>query len=765
MVTWFVEENGYKKDNIERNGSKFLQGNGYMGYRGTLEEYSREQLAACNLSGVYDKVGDAWREPINAPNGFYTRLFCGDSPMTVLDGEVVGHRQCLDIKGAVHKRETTFKGPAGNLVTVKSERFLGLQDVHLLCMRFSFEVRKACVITVETGIDGDVWDINGPHLKNVKAGTDRHLIMLHSDTHEQNCAVSVAEAVGYDFDAVQDILTGERSIIRRLSMQARPDVEYVIFKFVSVFTGKDGAASPAEAAAGSCLEALVTGYDRLLGQNRRLWDERWEKSDVRIDGDEEAQLALRYSIYHLLSIAPIHTDRASIPARGLSGQMYKGAVFWDTEMFMLPFFVYTNPEIARNLVNYRVDTLDGARRKAAEYGFRGAFYAWESQDMGSEACTLFNITDVFTGRPMRTYFRDKQVHISADVVYGIWQYYLLTGDESILLNGGAEVILECARFFFSYSYFNRDKNRYEILDVTGPDEYHERVSNNAYTSMLVRHTLDVAAEAVELLHRKYPQDCDGLISKLDFRDDLKNIEEMRKLLFVPGADARTHIIEQFSGYERLEDVSLKALKERILNPNEYLGGGNGIATTTKILKQADVVLMLNLFKSRYSQEVKKANWEYYEPRTEHGSSLSSCVYAMLASDTGNPDWGYRYFMKTATIDLAGEAKHYVGTLYIGGTHPAANGGAWMAAVLGFAGLGFDDGILSVDPKLPAQWEKVAFHIVVRGQRFSVEAGRTGVRVSASAANTADILFRLGGELWECRAGQVIQAEWESDYTH
>lgn len=754
-MTWFIEENEYKKDHIERNGSKFLQGNGYMGYRGTLEEYSREQLAACNLSGVYDKVGNAWREPVNAPNGLYTKLFCNGSPMSVLDGNVVEHRQHLDLKTAVHKRETVFAGPSGNLVTVKSERFLGLSDVHLMCMRFTFKARGKCSITLETGIDGDVWDINGPHLKNFKAVTKHGLIILNAKTHESNCTVTVAEAIKCDFDPAHETVSGKKSVVRRFSVQARPSMEYTFFKYVSVFTGKDGVTSPAEAATDSCRAALETGYDGLLEINRRIWDERWERSDVRIDGDEEAQLALRYSIYHLLSIAPIHTGRASIPARGLSGQMYKGAIFWDTEMFMLPFFLYTNPDIARNLVNYRVDTLGGARDKALEYGFRGAFYAWESQDGGSEACTLFNITDVFTGRPMRTYFRDKQIHISADVVYGIWQYYVLTGDESILLDGGAETILECARFFYSWSYFSKDRNRYEILDVTGPDEYHERVANNAYTNMMVRHTLDVAVQVAALLRRKHPAAYDALIRKLSFQDDLKNIEDMRKLLFVPKPDAQTGIIEQFSGYSRLEDVSLKALKERVLNPNEYLGGGNGIAATTKILKQADVVLMLNLFKDRYSQEVKKANWEYYEPRTEHGSSLSACVYAMLASDTGNPDWGYGYFMKTASIDMAGEAKQYVGTLYIGGTHPAANGGAWMAAVLGFAGLGFNDGMVSVAPKLPATWEKITFHIVVRGQKFSIEAGKSGVKVCSAAENTADVLFRICGELWECRVGQVI----------
>lgn len=755
ILNWVIEEEFYQKDRTELNGSKFLQGNGYMGYRGTLEEYTKEQLVACNLLGIYDKVGNSWREPINAPNGLFTRLYCEDNLLTVLGEKVHRHRQCLDIKTAVHKRETTFNGPQDNLISVKSERFLGLLNVHLICMKYSFQVQKVCKITLDTGIDGDVWDINGPHLKHIKAETNRNLIILNSNTSEQDIFISVAAAISCNFNSQQEILIGDKSIIRRFTIQAQPNTEYSIFKFVSVYTGNDGVADPARAAFESSFIAQEAGYNKIMIKNCSIWKERWEKSDVKICGDEEAQLALRYSIYHLFSIAPTHTDRASIPARGLSGQVYKGAIFWDTEMFMLPFFAYTNPEIARSLVNYRVHTLDGARSKALEYGYRGAFYAWESQDTGLDACTHFNVTDVFTGRPMRTYFRDKQVHISADVVYGIWQYYLLTADQSILLKGGAEVILECARFFYSYSYFNKDKNRYEILDVTGPDEYHERVNNNAYTSRMVKYTLEVTLETLELLNQKYPLVYEELITKLNFQNDLKNIKEMDELLFVPEPDRKTGIIEQFSGYERLEEVSLKELKERVLNPNEYFGGGSGLATTTKILKQADVVLMLNLFKNRYSQEVKKANWEYYEPRTEHGSSLSSCVYAMMASEIGNSEWGYKYFMKTATIDLTGESKQYVGTLYIGGTHPAANGGAWMAAVLGFAGVSFNDQIITIKPQLPAKWESIAFNISLQGQSFFIEIGKTFVKVRASNTNSKNILFNICGQLKECRIGQEI----------
>ncbi len=758
-MSWIIEEKQFRKENIELNGNKFLLGNGYMGYRGTLEEYSRDQLVSCNLSGLYDRVEGKWREPVNAPNGLLTRIYCDEVLLEAVRGEIEEHVQYLDIRSAVHKRETLFRTQSDNRISVKAERFLGLKDVHLICMKYSFTVSEKCSIRIETGIDGDVWDINGPHLRNFEPETVENIILLNSLTNELGCKVSVAEGIERCFSAAEEIVLQEKAFVRQIVLEALPGETYTFYKYVSVFTGNDGVADASKAASESSRDALSKGYASLQAENMALWEARWEQSDVEIEGDDEAQLALRYSIYHLLAIAPTHSDKVSIPARGLSGQVYKGAIFWDTEMFMLPFFIYTNPSMARNLIKYRVHTLDGARRKAAEYGFRGAFYAWESQETGDDACTYFNVTDVFTNRPMRTYFRDKQVHISMDVVYGIWQYYMLTGDESILLEGGAEVILECARFLFSYSYCKKEKNRYEILDVTGPDEYHERVNNNVYTNRMARNVLEVAEKTLELLKANHAEVYNDLMSRLNYKEDLEGIREMRALLYVPEPQADSLVIEQFDGYHRLEEVGLKELKGRVLNPNEYWGGGNGIATTTKIIKQADAVLMLNLFKDAYSYEVKKANWEYYEPRTEHGSSLSPCVYAMLAADIGNPEWAYKYFIKTATIDLTGDSKQYVGDLYIGGTHPAANGGAWMAAVLGFGGVHFNGETLLINPNLPSKWESLAFHLIVREQGFKIKISKTTVSVEAESDHTGDFTFQIGGRPIEWKEGRKISVQY------
>jgi trehalose/maltose hydrolase-like predicted phosphorylase len=757
-VEWLVKDENFDKSKIELNGNKYLIGNGYMGYRGTMEEYSKERLVACNLSNLYDKVGDKWREPVNAPNGLFTRLFCNEELLSVLSCEVEEHEQCLDIKNAVHKRHTVFTTSKGIKVEVSSERFLSLSNIHLLCMKYTFKVSEACSILLETGIDAEVWDINGPHLESLTSHIEQNNILVEAVTHENRNTIVVGEIIERTFGE-EVIESHQNSILRKISVQAEAGKEYSIGKYVSVFKDQDKVLDCTAAVLETNGLAVGKGYNQLLNANKELWNQRWDEADVVIEGDAYAQLALRYSIYHLMIIAPAHSDKASIPARGLSGQVYKGAIFWDTEIFMLPFFLYTSPEIARNLLKYRCNTLEGARRKAAEYGYRGAFYAWESQDSGDDACTYFNVTDVFTGRPMRTYFRDKQIHISADVAYAIWQYYFMTGDESLLLEGGAEVIIECARFFYSYSYFNMEKNRYELLDVTGPDEYHERVNNNAYTNAMVRCTLEASTETINLLKTKHQKEYYELEMRIRFEADIDKLEDMLERLYVPEPDASTRIIEQFDGYRRLEDVTLKELKARVINPNEYFGGGSGIATTTKVLKQADVVLMMNLFKYKYSMEEKKANWEYYEPITEHGSSLSACVYALVAAEIGKIDWAYKYFLKAATIDLTGDSKQYVGTLYIGGTHPASNGGAWMAAILGFAGVNATQGHIIINPRLPDKWISMKFKLAHSKQRFEVEITKEAIIIRADSNNSKESHFIIANERISCKADDIKEVRY------
>jgi len=657
MNVWRIEQEGYEASEAADSGNRFLIGNGFVGVRGTLEEYGADKQVALNLAGIYDRAeGHTWREPVNAPNGLFAKL----EHM----GNIIKHKQILDIRHGIHSRETMYEH-----AFLKIERFASMATPHIIHQRIIVEPKNP--VTLICGIDADVWDINGPHLIDIHSqGGD--VLNVSAKTHEKNQPISVCETCDKAHDEIRNM---GHSVFR---------VFYITGRFVLDRTITINA------------EAVSTTYDVALEAHKSIWEKLWRGSAVKIMGDENAQLSLNYSMYHLHSIAPRHADSLSIAARGLSGQVYKGAVFWDTEIFLMPFFTRTEPHLAKKLMRYRINGLDGALAKAKAYGYNGAFFPWESQDGGVEGCTDFNVIDVFTNRPVRTNFRDKQIHISGDIVYALCQYMDWTGDETLWKTGGMTLAKACAEFYLSHAYCRVGSNVLEFTDVVGPDEYHERVDNNAFTNRIAAYTLERAGMT-------YP---------------------------VRKPRVKNGVIEQFDGYFRLEDCSLDVVKSRLKDEREYWGTVNGVAFTTGIIKQADVVTLLSLFGEDYPMEIKKANLAYYEPRTEHGSSLSACMHALLFCETGESELAYPFFVETAEIDITGKSKQFAGLVYIGGTHPAANGGAWLTAIHGFCGLKVKNGELQIAPRLPGAWEKVTFTVILRGVEHRVTVTKDGWDASA-----------------------------------
>jgi len=755
---WQISTDKFSRENgsIMRNGNVYQIANGYMGYRGTLDEFGPDELVGITLAGIYDQVGDAWREPVNAPNGGFTEVALDGRDISALSTTIKTHHQRLNLENAVFERETDFESQR-RILKIRSARFLSADQPNLGVIKYSLTIDKAARVRIRTGIDYKIWDLNGPHLLKLTPKKKDGELLVHGITGETSKQVAVAEAVDLHFGKEAHEIKDNKNL-RVIDLDAEPGQTYTFYKYFAVYTDNDPTkTSVNEAAIEHVRAAKASGYEECLRRHNAQWRKKWEYCDVKIGGDDEAQLALRYSILQLLMIAPVNGSANSIPARALSGQVYKGAIFWDTEMFMFPFFLYTYPEKAIELVRYRIKTLDGARRKAKTegVGYRGAYYAWESQESGDDACTYFNIGDPITKRDLRTYFRDKQVHISGDVAMAIWEYFKITGDDSLLLEGGAEVILECARFYHSYAYFQKDKNRYEILDVVGPDEYHERVNNNAFTNMVAKATFEIANAAVNYLKQKYSAQLKALLKKIDIVRELPLFVKAADMLYVPQADARTGVIEQFDTYYQLEETTVEALKAQMVHPNEYLGAGQGLAVPTKVIKQADVVMMLNLFKDRYSRHIKKANCEYYEPRTEHGSSLSACAYAMVAADIGKLDWAYDYFLKTAKIDLEAKYKVFVGTIFIGGSHPAANGGAWMTAVFGFGGVAANAEHVTIHPRLYKKWKTLQFNLFYKGDRFNIKITPDDVTIIAEISNQGIQTFVVSGKSVDCAPGKRL----------
>lgn len=750
-MKWLIEDEGFQRENIEFFGSKYLLGNGYMGYRGTLEEYGKEQLCACTLAGIYDKNGDGWREPVNMPNPFLVRAKIDGTAVNVLGREPVFHRQWLDLYRGKFGRDTEFETPAGRC-GIHTERFLSRERLQLMAMRYVIQGRPGAFVEAEVCLDREIWDINGPHLEQFS---------LHeSEENEGSVRILTAKTVEEKREAAAGqlvVVESEGIYPEQGTLRGKMPESGAFCFYVYGWMEKDAGKAAVPVIEEELKKAADAGYEALCAESEAHWKRIWEDADVTIAGDEKMDRALRYSLYQLISSAPFHTDETAIPARGLSGQVYKGAMFWDTELFMLPFFRSALPEAAKNLVRYRIRTLGGAKRKAASHGFSGAFYAWESQDTGEEACTKYSFTDVFTGRPLRTYFGDKQIHISADVAYGIWKYYEATGDRELMLAGGLETMTECIRFLYDYSVFKENRNRFELHDVIGPDEYHERHNNDAYTNLLTKEMAGIMFRLWEELEEEYPDRIKELKERLFLPGAFEKLKRFAGLLYVPEPN-EAGVIEQCDGYFALENVAIEDLLKRRLKDTEYLGGANGIASSTQVIKQADAVLATTLFPDRFSAQVRESNFRYYEPRTEHGSSLSACVYALGAIACGERKKAYEYLEKTAYIDLEGGYKLYVGGLYIGGVHTAANGGAWLVAVQGFAGIDTGESGIRVDPGLPEGWKSVTLTTHWRGRKVRLEVELNRVRAEAFPENTGEAVLYLFGEKKSLMPGAAVCVE-------
>ncbi len=671
-----LTHHGYRKENCVQEGNSFLMGNGHIGYRGTLEEYRASEQVAWNLVGVYDQRGSKWRESFNLPNPFFFETCFEGKRETVHDCEPMKHEISLDLETGLFSRYTEFPS-----YIISSERFASHEDDRLLAERIVIRAKKAGQYRFVFGVDPEIWDIHGPHfiakefaingLSVSFKGTGNEGGVLREQAQYQCSSSSVHPLSESMFEALVDMDAGQ---------------EFSLDVLAAVFEDEESMEFP--------------GFDIAKERHVQAYSRKKAKAYIEIQGNEEADFAIHYSVYQLLALGDSKRARG-IPARGVSGQTYKGAIFWDQEIFLLPFFALTDPSVARGLLEYRIKGLPGAQAKAKEFGFEGAFYAWESQENGKEACSKYNVTDPVTGGPVRTYFSERQIHISADIPHAFAEYYKATGDASIFQEGGAEVIVECARFFLSFAK-ERPDGLFHLEDVIGPDEYHEKVADNAFTNYMVKKTIDLAVEMVT----RFPD---------RFEDPalLKRLGDFRHRLYLPRPN-KDGVIEQFEGYFDLEDVGVKDLAKRLTSEKQYWGQ---IASSTRVIKQADVAALLSLLADEFPLEVKKANFEFYLPYTEHGSSLSSSMYGLLGLACDDVEGSYALFLKSAKIDYEGASKQWAGGVYIGGTHPASNGGAYIDAVYGFCGLDLRGNIPSLHPKLPQEISGIQFRFQHRGKHY------------------------------------------------
>lgn len=731
---WLMVDDEFSPIREHEFESLFSVSNGYLGSRGSLPFGTALSAPTVFIAGAYDIVPpSSLPELVAIPGWTLLSQSIGAMHDATANLMVLDHRRLLDMRQGMFRREFRFGDKEGHVMRIRFLRVASLADRHLLLQS------SLCTSETYSGpvlIRSGFMQMAGASAKGfspVAATRDtRHGPVQLFEWHT-HAGLSIALAVASRFSTVGD---GAREpylsrAAGRMDDTTAIEVEagktYRNDWLEVCYTSRD-AAHPAQAAVAHLARVLAAGTHAAIRRHAGAWRARWRTADVAIGDDEEAQRAIRFACYHLISAANPEDERISVGARALTGPAYKGHVFWDTEIFLLPFYTFTDPPSARALLMYRFHTLAAARDKARAQGYRGALYAWESADTGDEVTPAFGLTPLGEALPVLTGMQGH--HISADVAYAVWQYWQASGDDEFLRDAGAEILVETARFWASRGTLESD-GRYHIRKVIGPDEYHDTVDDNAYTNWMAQWNLECAAAAARILRERWPQRWDELAQRTGLRDD-----EPAQWLALAGAmytgiHPRLRLIEQFDGYLGLEDIDLASFSPRSLPIDVILGRER--TRGTQLIKQADVVMLLHLLAPRIPADMQEANFRYYEPRTEHGSSLSPAFHALLAARLGDTDMALRYFRQAREIDLANNMGNAAG-----GVHIAALGGLWQAVVFGFAGMRMDEQGLAFTPHCPACWGAMRFSLLWRGQRLTVRVAPASLEIELAAGTPVQI---------------------------
>lgn len=744
---WLLARSGYRNNpkRLQVNETLMTIGNGYLNIRGSLEELPPGSYRGMYISGIYDKSEADVEELVKCPVWTDVSLWIQGWKVSPPDCKVIRHEQMLDMRKGILHRKSRFRLPDGKIVTLATSKLVFLHKVHWGYMRvrivpenFSGEIR------VLSGLNGDVLNrgffsgekLKHLHLERIERGRD--LMYLEMKTRERGIRISNAASwrlVNHDKASVtwEPRIYGEK-FTSEMTLGAEKGVSFEFEKYAVVYTSRDIPGKQMFKGTVCGLKSFLrSGAYREIKSHIELWEKCWKQADILIEGDRAAQQAIRYNMYQLLINGP--RQSGSIGAKFLSSEGYLGHVFWDTEIFIFPFYLYNFPGIAKNMLLYRYETLPGAIKNAKRAGYKGARYGWETATTGED------VTPRFASKLERTirliYTGTEEDHIVSDVIYAVERYFRVTGDTEFLLDHALEMIFQTARFWESRVVKSGDV--FEIRTVIGPDEFHEHVNNNAYTNYLVKWHVKLAATLFEYFSRRKVKEFRSLCERLLLeRKEVEKWSEIGdKLKF--AIDADSGLIEQFDGYFDLKDYVI-ARHDRKGRPVLPQGISYRNIDRTRLIKQADVLMMFLLFPHAFSDEVKLANYNFYEKRALHKSSLSHCTHAMVGLAVGNRQHAYRYFMKTARVDL--ENLHGNTEL---GIHGAAVGGTWQTVVRGFGGLTLKSDRIVLKPWLPKRWKRLLFKVHWRDRMIRLDINHKHVSAVIESDDSMSIPCSFWGK--------------------
>ncbi len=752
---WLLVEQGYDPRWERSIESRFTVSNGFLGVRGSraisrgpswvswLHTLRWASWPRTYVAGLFDTPNTEPPVPALVPVADWLRLRVLINGKALLQrvGDTLHHQRTLDMRRGLMLTEWRQRDPDGIVVTATTLRLVSLADRNLGLQLVRLKVEQG---NVDVLLDARFDDV----------GTGLDPVRLEQDlgvwrTEQSGKSLAIACTAALQLNGTELSPHAPARFRRSWSWASAPGQAASFQRVVAVARGDSPSGNPGREVRVALDRAKRIGWRGVLAEHEAAWAERWRLSDLRITGDGASERALRFAIYHLNGAANPADERVSIGARALTGDAYLGHVFWDTEIYALPFYVATWPEAARALLMYRYHTLPGARAKASGMGWRGAMYAWESTDTGEETTPEQLIGP--NGNLVQVLCGTQEQHITADVAYAIWQYWEATGDDRFMVDAGAEILLETARFWASRACPEADGRRH-IRGVIGPDEYHEHIDDNAYTNVMARWNIRRGIAIAALLRSNWPGRWAELSKQLDLNDaELRQWAEAAETLFI-GFTPESGLFEQFAGYFDLEPVELSHYADRTV-PLDVIFGRER-TQRSQVVKQADVVALLALLPEECDARARLANFRYYEQRCGHGSSLSRGMHALAAAQLGEMELATRYFQDTAATDLADNSDNSAG-----GVHIAALGGLWQVAVFGFGGLSLRAEALGLDPSLPSIWRTFGFHTHWRGRLVRIQIDQDADEISATLVNGERMPLVLRGQPHTLEPGTTVRSRY------
>ena len=737
---WQLCEHAYDPANNYQIETLFALGNGTIGLRGTHEETYRGPAAASHegnyVNGFYESEPIVYPEAahgfaeynqfmLNLPNIKRIDLQIGDESFNLLSGKILHYERKLDFLTGILTRNVHWESTGGQQVIVSSERLVSFTRRELFAIRYRLtSVNFTGQVSLCSAIDMNIDSLVANNDPRVGAqSSSQSLQLLCTEQTSDYCAVTQRTRHS-DFTIVSgmanvsdqwtqadpvDTDIKHAGVSQKFTVMIAPSEVVELTKFGAYVSSRAIPVQQTGAQLRQVLaEAKSSGFEQLATEQKCYLTAFWQGADVEISGDPFLQQGMRFNQFHLLQSVG-RDGHTNIAAKGLTGEGYEGHYFWDTEIYVLPFFLFSKPEIARQLLMYRFNGLDKARARARQMSHKtGALYPWRTID-GEECSAYF---------PAGT----AQYHINADIAYAVQQYLEVTDDMDFMVQYGAEMILETARIWIDLGHYSRD-HRFCIDEVTGPDEYTALINNNYYTNLMAQRHLNFALTMIARLRSEFPGVYERIASQIVLKEEETAAwQQAAQSMYLP-------FDEQLGIHAQDDSFLAKKIWDFDTTPKEnyplLLHYHPLVIYRHQVCKQADLLLAMLLSTDSFSLSEKKKNFDYYEKITTHDSSLSCCIFSIIASEIEDHEKAYTYFMQSARMDL--DDTHH-NTCH--GVHTAAMAGSWMCVTFGFAGMRVVDGRARFRPTLPAQWDHYQFRVQLHGCliELRVDASQTTYRL-------------------------------------